>query len=205
MPSPLQPEPEPVGASDARRAVLVDAQELDRMARVRHYVLVRHRHNWELLFKFCLVGGSGLVVNVAAFALLEAAAGSAHAVVLDLPGTEYNVRSYHVWSTAAFFVANASNYLLNRWWTFKSGGTAHWLREYVPFLVMGLAAQVAVLAILTVLLHRDSPLVLESEVLAQAIAVVVVTPLSFLGNKLWTFRRVRGDHRAHLALEDADG
>jgi putative flippase GtrA len=27
------------------------------------------------------------------------------------------------------------------------------------------------------------------KILAQAIAVVLVTPLNFLGNKLWSFRR----------------
>jgi putative flippase GtrA len=27
------------------------------------------------------------------------------------------------------------------------------------------------------------------EIVAQAVAIVVVTPLNFLGNKLWSFRR----------------
>lgn len=171
---------------------------------MRHYLLVRHRHNWELLAKFCIVGGSGFVVNVAVFALLASTLGAAHAVVLDLPAVEYNIRSYHVWSMTAFFVANASNYLLNRWWTFRSGGTAHWLREYLPFLTIGLVAQGAVLLILTALLHANSPIRLDDEVLAQAIAVVVVTPLSFLGNKLWTFSHVRSRDRAHLAFGDVE-
>ena len=29
-----------------------------------HYVFVRHRHNWNLLFRFGLVGGSGVLVNL---------------------------------------------------------------------------------------------------------------------------------------------
>jgi putative flippase GtrA len=29
------------------------------------------------------------------------------------------------------------------------------------------------------------------EIVSQAIAVVLVTPLNFLGNKLWSFRRKR--------------
>jgi putative flippase GtrA len=30
------------------------------------------------------------------------------------------------------------------------------------------------------------------EVLAQALAIVLVTPVNFVGNKLWSFRRARG-------------
>jgi putative flippase GtrA len=119
-------------------------------------------------------------------------------IVYDLPGTEYNIRAYHAASCIAFLIANTSNYLLNRSWTFDSRGTTHWLREYIPFLTIGILAQFVVLGILTVLLHANSPVHLDSEVLAQAIAVVIVTPLSFILNKVWTFRAVRDAHRAHL-------
>jgi putative flippase GtrA len=169
-----------------------------RRASAQHYVLVRHRHNWMLLMRFCVVGGTGFLVNVVAFAALIGMFASGSHIVFDLPGTEYNIRAYHAASCMAFLIANTSNYMLNRSWTFGSRGTTHWLREYVPFLTIGIFAQVVVLAILTVLLHADSPVHLDSEVLAQAIAVVVVTPLSFILNKLWTFRAVRDTHRAHL-------
>jgi putative flippase GtrA len=38
--------------------------------------------------------------------------------------------------------------------------------------------------ILTLLVHAGL-----TEVVAQAIAIVLVTPLNFAGNKLWSFRR----------------
>ena len=33
---------------------------------------------------------------------------------------------------------------------------------------------------------------IDGKVLSQAIAVVLVTPLNFVGNKLWSFRRAQG-------------
>ena len=51
------------------------------------------------------------------------------------------------------------------------------------FLVVSLAALAANLGVLAALVELGVP-----EVPAQAIAIVVVTPLSFLGNKLWSFR-----------------
>ena len=65
-------------------------------------------------------------------------------------------------------------------------------------------ALVANLAILTLLLHPNSPVSLPTSVFddstgfrtrlywAQLIAIAVVTPLSFLLNKVWTFSAVRG-------------
>jgi len=193
----------PVDAEPAGTEPLVDAARAARLVRAREYVLVRHRHNWELLIKFGIVGGSGFIVNLILFALAQALLGDGDAVLVNLPGTEFNVRAYHGFSMLAFLGANISNYLLNRGWTFGSRGTAHWLREYIPFLLVGLGAQALVLAILTSLQHNNSPLELESTLLAQAIAIIVVTPLSFLGNKLWTFRRVRGRHRVFLDTPNA--
>ena len=52
------------------------------------------------------------------------------------------------------------------------------------FLAVSLAALGANLAILALLVAVGLP-----KVPAQAVAIVLVTPLSFLGNKLWSFRR----------------
>jgi putative flippase GtrA len=162
---------------------------------LRHYWLVRHRRNWELLFKFIMVGGAGFFVNLIVYKGVQVLWGASFDTTLvDLPGG-FHIRVYHVCSTIAFLVANANNYFLNRVWTFRSGGTTHWLREYIPFLLLGAVAQGLVLIILTVLQHHDSPLRIDSAVIAQAIAIIVVTPLSFIGNKMWTFRRVRGRDR----------
>jgi putative flippase GtrA len=155
---------------------------------LRHYVLVRHRSNWVQLTKFVIVGASGFVVNLAVILLLVGTFGQGNGEVMSLGVHDFHVREYHVYSMIAFAVANVSNYLLNRMWTFESRETNPW-REYLPFLAIGLLAQAAVLVILTVLVH---PAGFDMDVrVAQAIAIVIVTPLSYIGNKLWTFGSVR--------------
>lgn len=167
-------------------------------------MFVRHGHNWKLLLRFGLVGGSGVLVNMFVLILLNKFGADAHAVAIDLPLTDFNIRWYHVFSTVAFLVANLWNFQLNRWWTFKSSQHAGWWKEYVPFLAVGLLALIANLGILTLLLHPGSPVSLPTSIFddstgfrtrlywAQLIAIGFVTPLSFLLNKIWTFSAVRG-------------
>jgi putative flippase GtrA len=151
-----------------------------------------------------MVGVTGVVLNLLVFGLLLHVGPDPHEVVLPIVGTEFNVRWYHWFSTIAFLAANLWNFQLNRRWTFQSVGHAPWLREYCPFLAVGLAAQTLGLLVLTMLLHPYSPLSLPArqfdgssfmrsrELWAQAMTIAIVTPVSFVGNKLWTFRAVRG-------------
>src|SRR5262245_33748826 len=123
-----------------------------------------------------------------------------------LSPTEFHVRWYHVYSTVAFLVANLWNFQLNRWWTFRSSKHAAWWKEYWPFLAVGLLGQAIGLLLLTLLMHHGSPIALPTHPLddttgfrtrlywAQLIVIVVVTPLSFVLNKLWTFAAVRTHH-----------
>jgi putative flippase GtrA len=173
--------------------------------RAREFLLVRHRHNWILLFRFGVVGASGVIVNLLALNIVEAMGPPYDDVWIDLPATSFNIRWYHVYVTIAFFVANLWNFQLNRSWTFQSGKHARWFREYVPFVLVGLLSLALNLAIVTVLLHEHSPLSLPTDVLdgtspfrnrltwANLIAIVIVTPTSFVFNKLWTFKSVRGE------------
>jgi putative flippase GtrA len=156
--------------------------------RLRHLVLVRHRHNWIQLAKFCIVGGSGYIVNLIVFAALVGSHGAANQVVLSLGVSDFNIRWYHVYSMIAFLIANLNNYVLNRMWTFRSAGASTPREEYLPFLTIGLAVQGLTLLVLTVCYRGfDIPLIAS-----QAIAILVVTPVSFLANKFWTFRAIRG-------------
>jgi putative flippase GtrA len=149
---------------------------------------VRYRYSWMQLIRFSVVGLSGFVVNLVVFATCLSVFGNEDGVVFPLIIGDFNVRNYHVYAMVAFFVANISNYLLNRAWTFKSAGTASMWREYVPFLTIGLAAQFFGLLILTVGVR-----VFElDKIVAQAVAILLITPLSYLGNKLWSFSNVRG-------------
>ncbi len=159
-----------------------------------------------LLARFGIVGASGVLVNLATLILVKRLGPGFDEAALGIALSEYNLRWYHVYSTIAFFVANLWNFQLNRSWTFRSAGHARWWREYGPFLAVGLAGQAIGLALLTSLLHPDSFLSLPSDIFddstgfrsrlywAQLAVIAVVTPLSFVINKLWTFAAVRTDH-----------
>lgn len=182
------------------------------MQRLRHYLLVRHRHNWTLLFRFGLVGGSGVLVNLVVIVLLKHIGPHFEDVAVDLPLTAFNVRWYHLYSMLAFLVANLWNFQLNRRFTFRSAEHSGWWREYGPFLAVGLAAQLVGLGILTLLMHPGSFLSLPSSVFdnstglrtklywAQLIVIAITVPVSFVLNKLWTFSSVRGG--VHPSLEE---
>jgi putative flippase GtrA len=172
--------------------------------RLRHFLFVRHLHNWRLFFRFGLVGGSGVLVNMLVVILCHKMGPNENGVFFDLPLTDYNVRWYHVYSTIAFVGANLWNFQLNRRWTFESHLHANWFREYFPFLAVGLLGQLVGLGILTLLMHPGSMFSLPTAVFddstgfrtrlywAQLITIAIVTPLSFVLNKLWTFSAVRG-------------
>lgn len=127
---------------------------------------LRARRNWEQLAKFCAVGAVGYGINLAVYAVLL------HA------GLHYLVAA-----TLSFLVAVTSNYTWNRLWTFREhrrGVAVQGMR----FLVVSLASLGANLLVLRVLIAFGG-----GKFVAQAIAIVLVTPLNFVGNKLWSFRR----------------
>lgn len=183
------------------------------MERIRHFLFVRHRHNWTLLFRFGLVGGSGVLVNLAVTILLKRGGPHFEDVFINLPMTDFNVRWYHLYSMLAFLVANLWNFQLNRMYTFRSARHSGWFREYGPFLAVGLAAQLIGLGFLTLLMHPGSFLALPSNVFdnstglrtklywAQLIVIAVTVPISFVLNKLWTFSAVRDGVRPTLEEE----
>jgi putative flippase GtrA len=176
------------------------------MKRVRHFLFVRHGHNWRLLFRFALVGGSGVLVNMLTVIICNKLGPDEDNIFFNLPLTEYNIRWYHMFSTIAFLVANLWNFQLNRGWTFRSAAHAGWFSEYFPFLAVGVMGQLVGLGILTLLMHPSSGLALPPTIFddstgfrtrlywAQLITIAITTPLSFVLNKIWTFSAVRGKH-----------
>src|ERR687885_132137 len=127
----------------------------------------RPRHNWVQLAKFCAVGASGYVVNLAVYSAL-----------LRWGGLHYLAAA-----VCSFVVAVTNNYTLNRVWTFR-GQRGHFAYQGLRFAVVSLVALAANLVVLRVLVALGL-----GKILAQAIAIVLVTPLNFVGNKLWSFRR----------------
>ena len=166
----------------------------------------RHGRNALQFGRFALVGGTGVVVNLVILVLVKRMGPLPDDPILALAPTAFHVRWYHVYSTIAFVFANLWNFQLNRWWTFRSAKHSTWWREYWPFLAVGLLGQAIGLVLLTMLMHPGSFLALPRGVFddtsglrtrlywAQLIVIAVVTPLSFVLNKVWTFAAVRTNH-----------
>jgi dolichol-phosphate mannosyltransferase len=81
----------------------------------------------------------------------------------------------------SFLVAVTNNYAWNRLWTFRAQ-RGHVAYQGLRFLVVSTLALGANLVVLYALVQVGL-----SEVMAQAIAIVLVTPVNFVGNKLWSF------------------
>jgi len=133
-------------------------------ARVRQGM--RRSHNWVQLVKFCVVGGSGYVVNLAVFTLAFEVGNLHHLVA----------------ATIAFAVAVLNNFWWNRHWTFaaREGRAGFQAARFFAVSVGAFLFQAALLELLVT--GANVP-----EVGAQAISVVAATPLNFLGNKMWSF------------------
>ena len=123
--------------------------------------------NWKQLGKFCVVGAVGYLINLAVYDTLL------HA------GLHYLLAA-----TCSFLVAVTSNYTWNRLWTFREQ-RGHLGIQGMRFFLVSLAALGANLVVLHLLVVYGG----LGRLLAQAIAIVLVTPLNFVGNKLWSFRR----------------
>jgi putative flippase GtrA len=136
------------------------------IALARSRAALRRSHNWVQLGKFALVGASGYVVNLVVYTALLRGAGFHYALA----------------ATCSFAVAVTNNYIWNRLWTFHAQrGHVGW--QGLRFLIVALVAYGANLALLSLFIGLG-----VDKVLAQAIAIVLVTPLNFIGNKLWSFK-----------------
>jgi dolichol-phosphate mannosyltransferase len=127
---------------------------------------MRRRHNWVQLLKFCAVGGSGYVVNLAVFALSVGPGGTHHLIA----------------ATIAFLVAVTNNFWWNRSWTFAAR-SGHAGFQGARFLAVSVGAFAFGAAVLELLVTGAG----VPEVGAQALSIIAATPLNFVGNKMWSF------------------
>ena len=137
----------------------------DPFSRARLSAALRRRGNWEQLVKFCVVGATGYLVNLWVFSFLV--------LILDV--------HYIPAAVCSFLVAVTNNYTWNRVWTFREQ-RGHVAYQGMRFLVVSTIALGANLSVLYLLVQAGL-----AEVLAQAVAIVLVTPVNFVGNKLWSF------------------
>jgi putative flippase GtrA len=123
------------------------------------------------LGKFCAVGVVGYAINLVVYTTL-----------INHAGVHYLLASI-----CAFFVAVTNNYWWNRVWTFR-GQRGHVAYQGLQFLVVSTMVLGVNLLVLQALVSAG-----VDKVGAQRVAVVVATPLNFLGNKLWSFRHRDGE------------
>lgn len=150
--------------TDEARAAIADRPHAVHL-RVR--AGLRKPHNWVQLVKFCAVGASGYVVNLCVFA--------ACVELLDV--------HHLVAATAAFVVAVLNNFWWNRHWTFGAR-EGHAGFQAARFFVVSIVAFFFALGVLELLVSQAG----LPKLAAQAISIVVATPLNFIGNKMWSFR-----------------
>ena len=153
-------------------------------------------HTVAQFVRFCVVGASGVVVNLAVFTLtllvflwLGGHLGSASAVghaVRDLVTRKDTAGVTHtavyLANALGFVVSVLTNYYLNRRWTFRS--TKEVAGELPKFFTVSVIAYVGQLAVFW-LLHTRSHV---APIPSQLVAIAFVMPINFIANKLWSFR-----------------
>jgi len=127
---------------------------------------MRRRHNWYQLVRFGVVGASGYIVNLAIYAVL-----------LEL-GLHYRGAATGAWVGGVL-----NNFWWNRHWTFDARDR-HAGFQAARFFVVSFVAFVVSLGVLTLLVEAGI-----AKLPAQALAIIAVTPLNFVGTKLWSFAR----------------
>ncbi len=123
--------------------------------------------NWLELLRFCVVGASGYGINIAVYAFCV------HLLRVD----------FRLAAVLAFVVALTNNFFWNRYWTFQAKD-GHFGFQAARFTVVNLVAFAVNLILLQLLVDAGM-----TKVAAQALAVALATPVNFIGNKLWSFRK----------------
>ena len=150
---------------------------------------------WQFV-RFCVVGGSGVVVNLIVFTLvllvwqlasghIHSASGlvsSVHGLVVKKDTQGLPAVAAYLANAAGFIVSVMTNYYLNRRWTFRS--TKDVSGELPKFFTVSLIAYGGQLAIFW-LLREQAQL---APIPSQLMAIVFVMPINFIANKLWSFR-----------------
>lgn len=141
-------------------------------------MLYEHRKPWlSRYIKFAAIGGLGALINT---------------VILWTANEVFFV--YYLWAAVlAFCVAVTSNYILNRLWTYRSKRSVP--RQYSQFLVVSVLGLGLNLGLLWAIVDQAMPALHIAKdkasiylVVANLIAIFVVSVFNFVANSLWTFR-----------------
>ena len=114
------------------------------------------------------MGASGYIVNLAVFAACV------HLLAIN----------YKLAAVVSFAVSVANNFWWNRHWTFMSAkAAARPARQGMRFFAVSLVTFGFSYVVLVSLVDGAG----MAKVIAQAISIAAATPLSFIGQKLWSF------------------
>jgi putative flippase GtrA len=121
---------------------------------------------WAQLVRFCVVGGTGYLINLVVFTSIFKGLDAHHLVA----------------AVGAFCVAWTTNFALNKHWTFRRHGLST-LQQGLRNLAVSLVGLGLNLVLLELLVRAGMP-----AIAAQAVSIAAVTPISFLLNRRWSFR-----------------
>ena len=129
---------------------------------------VRHPENHKQLVRFLCVGASGYLVNLAAFLIL--------------------VHPLHAADKLAFVlaavIAATNNFFWNRHWTFRAKED-HPVRQAVRFFLVSFLVLLFAAGIYDLLVQSVG---IKQHTAADGIAWIIATPISFVVQKLWSFK-----------------
>ncbi len=129
---------------------------------------VRHPENHKQLVRFLCVGASGYVVNLVSFLILVHPLQAADKLAF----------------VVAAVIAATNNFFWNRHWTFRAKED-HPVRQGVRFFLVSLLVLLFAAGVYTLLVHSVG---IKQHTLADGIAWIIATPLSFVVQKLWSFK-----------------
>jgi putative flippase GtrA len=138
------------------------------------------------LIRFAAVGAVGTIVDISVLSLLN--------VHTPLPLWLANVGSY--------CCGILSNFLLNRYWTFKHGSSGKAGREFLQFFIVSATGMVLNTLLLMLLepIFAGAGMGDWSCLPAKAAAAGIVFVWNYVMNRLWTFR---GENQACSAVSRA--
>jgi putative flippase GtrA len=128
---------------------------------------VRHPENHKQLVRFLCVGASGYIVNLVSFFILVHPLSSPDTLAFVL----------------AAVVASTNNFFWNRHWTFKAKHD-HAGRQAARFFLVSAVVLLLSLGIYRLLVGAG----ISQHTMADGIAWIIATPISFVVQKLWSFK-----------------
>ena len=128
---------------------------------------VRHPENHKQLVRFLCVGASGYIVNLVSF------------LILVHPLSASDKLAFVV----AAVIAATNNFFWNRHWTFRAKED-HPVRQAVRFFLVSFFVLLIAAGIYSLLVGAG----ISQHTLADGVAWIIATPVSFIVQKLWSFR-----------------